>query len=135
MDERPTAVRLGTACMIAALTSVSAAILLIGLEDSLVGFWPMAVAVLLAGFPIALAHAMLLGLPAYGLLSRRWRLRAWNAMLGGFVVGAAPAGLLYQLAELAATAGGLGAARGLAFRRVQRRTAGAPGRGRRGQSL
>jgi len=45
---------------------------------------------LVFGFPLAFGHALLLGLPAYLWLERRYRLRWWNAMGAGAVIGALP---------------------------------------------
>lgn len=50
-----------------------------------------------AVFAVALAHAILLGLPAYLMLRRRWRLSLVSALFGGFAV-ALPVVLLAPLA-------------------------------------
>lgn len=52
--------------------------------------WFMAVASFIVGAILAAGHVALLGLPLYGLLSRRWRLRWWSAAIGGFLVGGLP---------------------------------------------
>ncbi|MDQ0251817.1 hypothetical protein J2W22_003905 [Sphingomonas kyeonggiensis] len=46
---------------------------------------------LVFGFPLAFGHALLLGLPAYLWLERRYQLHWWNAMGAGAVIGALPA--------------------------------------------
>lgn len=43
---------------------------------------------------IAGAHAVLIGLPTYWLLSRFWPVRWWSATLGGAVVGSVPAAMM-----------------------------------------
>jgi hypothetical protein len=48
----------------------------------------------LFGFPVALLHLALIGLPAHYLLSRYWRLRWWSAATGGIFAGLLPAALL-----------------------------------------
>lgn len=45
---------------------------------------------LVLGFPFAFGHALVLGLPAYLWLERRYRLHWWNAMASGAVVGVVP---------------------------------------------
>jgi hypothetical protein len=55
---------------------------------------------LVVGFVLAFLHTGLLGLPLYLLLSLKWRLRWWSAVLGGAVVGAAPFALLTSAALL-----------------------------------
>jgi hypothetical protein len=57
---------------------------------------------ILFGLPIALFHAFVFGLPIYMRLRRRWRLRWWSAMLGGFLVGGLPLILLSLPALLSA---------------------------------
>ncbi|RYY43805.1 MAG: hypothetical protein EOP59_07320 [Sphingomonadales bacterium] len=54
------------------------------------------------GIPLALLHALLLGLPAYLLLSRRWRFRWWHGLVGGALVAALPIGSMIVWSELAA---------------------------------
>jgi hypothetical protein len=47
---------------------------------------------------VGVAHAVLLGLPLYGLLRLRWQVTRWAAALGGFAIGAVPVGArLYSL--------------------------------------
>ncbi|MBV8685424.1 MAG: hypothetical protein JOZ90_08000 [Alphaproteobacteria bacterium] len=53
-----------------------------------------AILVALFGLPISFLHFVLLGLPAYAVLSRRWPLTAWAAAAGGFAVAAIPMPLL-----------------------------------------
>jgi ABC-type tungstate transport system substrate-binding protein len=50
---------------------------------------------LIVGVQIALLHAVLVGLPAYLLLSRRGRVRWWHAGLGGALIGGVPLGLFF----------------------------------------
>ncbi len=45
---------------------------------------------LLFSVPLALLHALVLGLPLYSLLRERWRLAALRAVIGGSAVGAGP---------------------------------------------
>jgi hypothetical protein len=42
------------------------------------------------GTPVALGHALLLGLPLYLKLRRKWPLRAWSAVLAGGLIGVVP---------------------------------------------
>lgn len=84
--------------------------------------------VLLFGFPIALVHVAVIAVPAYLLLSRRWRVRWWSAALGGLATGSAPALLLFGDAGSAATMGLCGLIGGLVFWAVIR--PGGRGRGR-----
>ncbi len=127
MDDSPSGARITLAFALAALASAAAAALVVAVISWPTVSVPMAVSTLMVGFPIAVAHAILLAMPAYALLSRRWRLRAWNAALGGFVVGAVPIGLLSVSADVAAVTGGFGAAGGLAFWLLLRRTVASPG--------
>jgi hypothetical protein len=46
---------------------------------------------LILGFPLAFGHALLLGLPAYLWLARRYQVRWWHAMGAGAVIGIVPA--------------------------------------------
>jgi hypothetical protein len=48
----------------------------------------------LFGLPISFLHFLLLALPAYAILSRRWPLTWWAGAAGGFVVAAMPMTLL-----------------------------------------
>lgn len=57
----------------------------LGLVFGLFGF--------IAAIPIALAHALLIGVPLYALLALRWRAARWSAALWGFLIGALPIGL------------------------------------------
>ncbi|WP_162806512.1 hypothetical protein [Sphingosinicella terrae] len=69
----------------------------------------------LFGFPIALLHAALIGLPAYALLRRRVQPAWWRACLGGSMIGAGPMLLIvpdFGSLLLGATSGFAG---GLAF--------------------
>ena len=78
--------RAGLAAAAAAAGSVALAVAML-VPRELAG---MAVLFLIFGLPIALLHVFVLGLPLYLRLRRRWPLRWWNAVLGGFFVGAAP---------------------------------------------
>ena len=51
----------------------------------------------LFGMPLALLHAYLIGLPFYVVLREKWALTWPRALLGGFLVGAVPAGLVAML--------------------------------------
>ena len=78
-------------------------------------FFPVLLAALVIGFPIALIHVALLALPAYLLLRRRWRLSWWSASLAGTLIGALPIALLsmsWEAVPFGATSGLFG---GLAF--------------------
>ena len=85
------------------------------------------------GFVIALAHILLLGLPAYFLLRRCGAFDWGIAVLSGFVIGAVPAGL-FSLPSMGfiggistrAMAGLCGALGALAFRAVLGNTSPAP---------
>ncbi len=82
------------------------------------------------GFPLALFPALLVALPAYLLLRRRWPMRWWHAALAGALIGAIiwPLGSMdMDLATLAVTTTA-GVISGLAFRLAvgrDRREAGA----------
>lgn len=89
-------------------------------------WWRWIVLAELFGAPAAFALALFVGYPLYRLLSRWWRLRWWNAALGGLAIGAAAYCLLEilnrswpdSLAEIASAllaAAGAGVAAGLAF--------------------
>lgn len=78
----------------------------------------------LFGMPIALLHAYLVGLPFYLVLGEKWALTWLRALLGGFLVGAAPTGAAAMLTVgphsdifwLAVAPGALGTVGGAAFR-------------------
>jgi hypothetical protein len=78
----------------------------------------------LFGMPVALLHAYLIGLPFYAVLREKWALTWPRALLGGFVVGAAPAGVVALMTLgphsdvfwVAATPGALGTVGAAAFR-------------------
>lgn len=91
------------------------------------------VVALLIGFVLAFLHIGLLGLPLYLVLSQRWRLRCWSAVLGGIFVGAAPtilvvgipmsANSLSEAFGVVAWMGAYGAVAGLVFFSVLERGA------------
>jgi hypothetical protein len=122
-EEHPSGARLmaALACAVAVAAVGAAALWSRMLGQPAPGLFPL---ILMFGLPIAAAHALILGLPVYLLLRRRWTLRWWSAALGGFAVAVVPAGLLSsapgsgmsltvlrELAEL----GLLGLAGGVAF--------------------
>ena len=80
----------GLAAAAAAAGSVALAVVMLAPRE----FAGMAGLFLIFGLPIALFHVFVLGLPLYLRLRRRWPLRWWNAMLGGFFVGTVPITLL-----------------------------------------
>lgn len=81
---------------------------------------------LVFGFPLAFGHALVLGLPSYLWLERRYPLRWWNAMVAGGVIGAVP--MLLWIGPGSAgkgmivllTVGASGAGGGLVFRAALR---------------
>lgn len=85
--------RLLAATIAAAFGAVSTIALPFLVVDSYAGLFIVAAAYVF-GLPIAAVHLLILALPAYVLLSDRLPFRWWHALLGGFVVGALPAGVL-----------------------------------------
>jgi hypothetical protein len=88
------------------------------------------------GFVVALAHAVLLGVPAYLLMRMRGSVNALSAAIAGFVIGIVPVGLLglgesgtQWIAYLQGVLpfGGFGLLGGLAFWATLRITSQAPG--------
>ena len=101
-NELPTASEAGRAAFAAAAAAAAGVALsgVLQLPRETAAGW--VVLSLLFGLPIALFHAFVFGLPIYMSLRRRWRLRWWNATLGGFLVSALPLTLLSLPALLAA---------------------------------
>lgn len=77
------------------------------------GIWLMLPSVVF-GFPVALLHALLLALPAYLMMRRRWRLAWWSSAAAGFLIGALPALLLTRSVATLMT-GGCGLVGGFVF--------------------
>lgn len=123
MDEpHPPLGRLMTAGFVAAAAAVAPVAAFMAVGDPR---QPYLVAIaFLFGMPVALLHAYLIGLPCYVLLHERWALTWPRALVGGFLVGSAPAGLLSVLLVgphgdvlwIAGTPGLLGTAGAAAFR-------------------
>ena len=76
--------------------------------------------VMLFGVPLALVHVLLLALPAYLLLRRRWPVTWANSALLGLLIGALPTAALSGGLMPLATTGACGLAGGLVFRMVLR---------------
>ena len=97
-EERPTAGRVMLGFLVAAFASVAAEIVLIatiaGAEMTLESVLGFSIFVFLFGVPVALVAIVVLALPAYLLMRRRWHVRWWNAALTGFIVGMVPGVLL-----------------------------------------
>lgn len=91
--ERHSVPRLMVACAAAALVAVAAAFAFLLLSFTLNEASQIALIFLILGFPIALLHVLLLGLPAYAILRERWPLRWWNAAIAGFAIGVLPFGI------------------------------------------
>ena len=108
----------GTAAAFAAVTP--AALLMSAASGNL---W-LFLSAYLFGVPLALVHSWALGLPAYFVLREHWDLTWTRAALGGLVVGALPATILFLAVGgratgalgMAGSTGLLGAAGGLGFR-------------------
>ena len=119
IEEDPSGARFVAACFLtAAVAPVPAAL-------TLLSFVPPSAApgtafgTLVLGMPVALAH-LLLALPVYSLLRRRWRLDWWNSMFGGMLVGALPVAVLLPEWEVIMVGAACGAAGGLTFWAVLR---------------
>jgi hypothetical protein len=99
MDEQaPTGGRVAAAALAATLASVTAAAVAM-LGPKLLTNPGLAVIAFLLGAPVALLHLLILGLPLYHLLRRRWALTWWRAALAGFAVGSLPLALLMLASE------------------------------------
>lgn len=87
-DEQPSGGRIAIGLLAAAFAPVTAFVLWMAIQ----GAFTLGGAALfyLVGVPIAFAFVLLLGLPVYLVLRRRWRLTWWNAVLGGWAVATAP---------------------------------------------
>ena len=121
-EEPPTLGRLLTAGFVAAAASVAPVAAFMAMADYrqpdlvLIAF--------LFGMPVALLHAYLVGLPFYVVLREKWPLTWPRALLGGFLVGSAPAGVAAMLLVgphpdmvwIAAAPGALGTIGAAAFR-------------------
>jgi hypothetical protein len=115
--EKPSPGRLVGGCRAATASAPVPYAVLISLEEG-----PSAgllIFVMGFGFVIAALH-LLLAMPTYSLLRRRWPLTWWNAALGGFVVGALPTGALSLGWGALAWSGASGAMGGLVFWAVLR---------------
>ena len=119
IDERPSGARLAAALLAAAVAAPAPLALILTFSEpaAILGALLM---VTLFGFPIALVHAALLGLPAYLWMRRRWRLGWWHAVPAGGVIGALPSFLLWGDARTALLLFACGALGGLIFWLVAR---------------
>ena len=119
IDERPSGARLSAALLAAAVAAPAPLALILTFSEpaAILGALLM---VTLFGFPIALVHAALLGLPAYLLMRRRWRLRWWHAVPAGALIGALPSLLLWGDTQSALLLFACGALGGLIFWLVAR---------------
>ena len=77
-------------------------------------FWVLP-AILIFGFPAALLHALLLALPTYLLVRRRWPLAWWSSGAIGFLIGIAPSALFLPRSPATFVVGACGIAGGVAF--------------------
>lgn len=123
------------------MSSVAAAmatllfLVLLSQAESLAGIVAALPAFVAIGGGIAFGHFILLGLPIYLLLSRRFRVPIWACALAGAVIGALPFSILVMLLdppqaslddpeiwwpELAALLAGAGAVGGAIFGRMMR---------------
>jgi hypothetical protein len=114
IEERPSGALLWGALLTAAAVAPLPFALMQTFSDpeSILGALFLAV---LFGFPIALVHAGLLGVPAYLLMRRRWPLKWWNAVPAGAMIGGLPAYLLWQDGKAALLFAACGAVGGLTF--------------------
>jgi hypothetical protein len=94
MHERHSPVRLMMASAAAVTVPVATAALLAVASVPADARLNAAILFVLFGLPISFLHFLLLGLPAYAVLSRRWPLTWWAAGAGGFTVAAIPMTLL-----------------------------------------
>ena len=123
MNDRPSDRRLACAYIVAIFVPALAAGGWISLDSPPPARASIIFLALLFGSPVALLHLLFLALPAYVVLRKYWPLCWWSAALGGFIVGAIPAGLLALGASdispdamrFSFTAGLLGLSGGLAF--------------------
>ena len=94
LDDFPPDRSVGQAAVVAAIAAVAGVWLadLPRMEPAMAS--GMLLPYLVVGLPIAVAHAILLGVPLYIALRGRWRLRWWNAALIGGLIGMIPATLL-----------------------------------------
>ena len=119
IDEPPSAGRLAIALLAAAVAAPAPLALMLTFSAP-EAVLPALLVVVLFGFPIALAHAALLGLPAYFLMRRRWRLRWWLAVPAGGVIGALPSFVLWRDGVTSLMLFACGALGGLVFWLVAR---------------
>ena len=112
--ERPSGASLLGALLTAAAVAPLPFVLMMTLSDpeAILGALLMAA---LFGFPLALLHGALLGMPAYFLMRRRWPLGWWNAVPAGAVIGGVPSYVLWQDAKVALLFATCGAVGGLTF--------------------
>jgi hypothetical protein len=89
----------------------------VGTPDSAID---LALMVMLFGFPLALLHVLLLALPAYLLLRRRWPVTWANSAVLGLLIGALPTAVLSEGLTTLASTGACGLVGGLVFRMVLR---------------
>jgi hypothetical protein len=119
IDERPSGARLAAALVAAAAAAPAPLALMLSFSEPAAVLGALLM-VTLFGFPVALVHAALLGLPAYLLMRRRWRLRWWHAVPAGGVIGALPSYVLWRDGESALLLLACGAVGGLTFWLVAR---------------
>lgn len=119
IDERPSGARL-TAALLAAAVAAPSPLALVLTFSAPEAVLPALLMVTLFGFPIALVHAALLGLPAYFLMRRRWRLDWWRAVPAGGVIGALPSFVLWREGVTSLLLFACGALGGLIFWLVAR---------------
>lgn len=121
-DSQPPLAQLLGAGFLAAVASVAPVAAFMAIADPR---QPDLIAIaFLFGMPIALLHAYLIGLPFFVVLSEKWALTWPRALLGGFLVGAAPTAAVAMLTLgphsdmlwVAGTPGALGTVGAAAFR-------------------
>ena len=116
-DEPPSSSRLVAGGFAAAAAAPFPFVLLLnGGSEAGIG---LVLVIMFFGTPVAALH-VLLAMPIYLVLRRRWRLTWWNAAIGGFAVGALPTSLLTMTWDGFAWSGSSGALGGVVFWTVLR---------------